>query len=396
MSRKRSVLDADVAGKRVLTRVDFNVPIKDGRVTDDSRVRAALPTINHLVRHGARVILMSHLGRPAGTGYEEAFSLKPVADHLATLVDAKVSYVRDVCGKQARAAADALRDGEVLVLENLRFEAGEKKNDPAFARALAALGDLYVDDAFGVSHRAHASVVGVPELLPAYAGLLLAHEVETITGMLEDPRRPFVAVLGGSKVSDKIGVIDRLIDTVDTLLVGGGMAFTFVRAQGHDVGTSLLEQDWVQKAGEMVEKARAKGCDLVLPVDYVVADRFADDATTEVVAADAIPDGMMGLDVGPRTVELYAAKIAQARTIFWNGPMGVFEMPSFEAGTRGVAQAIADNAAANSIVGGGDSGAAVNQFGLADRMTFVSTGGGASMKLVEGEALPGVEAIPNA
>ena len=396
MSRKRSVLDADVAGKRVLTRVDFNVPIKDGRVTDDSRVRAALPTINHLVRHGARVILMSHLGRPAGTGYEEAFSLRPVADHLATLVDAKVSYVRDVCGEQARAAADALRDGEVLVLENLRFEAGEKKNDPAFARALAALGDLYVDDAFGVSHRAHASVVGVPELLPAYAGLLLAHEVETITGMLEDPRRPFVAVLGGSKVSDKIGVIDRLIDTVDTLLVGGGMAFTFVRAQGHDVGTSLLEQDWVQKAGEMVEKARAKGCDLVLPVDYVVADRFADDATTEVVAADAIPDGMMGLDVGPRTVELYAAKIAQARTIFWNGPMGVFEMPSFEAGTRGVAQAIADNAEANSIVGGGDSGAAVNQFGLADRMTFVSTGGGASMKLVEGEALPGVEAIPNA
>ena len=396
MSRKRSVLDADVAGKRVLTRVDFNVPIKDGRVTDDSRVRAALPTINHLVRHGARVILMSHLGRPAGTGYEEAFSLRPVADHLATLVDAKVSYVRDVCGEQARAAADALRDGEVLVLENLRFEAGEKKNDPAFARALAALGDLYVDDAFGVSHRAHASVVGVPELLPAYAGLLLAHEVETITGMLEDPRRPFVAVLGGSKVSDKIGVIDRLIDTVDTLLVGGGMAFTFVRAQGHDVGTSLLEQDWVQKAGEMVEKARAKGCDLVLPVDYVVADRFADDATTEVVAADAIPEGMMGLDVGPRTVELYAAKIAQARTIFWNGPMGVFEMPSFEAGTRGVAQAIADNAEANSIVGGGDSGAAVNQFGLADRMTFVSTGGGASMKLVEGEALPGVEAIPNA
>ncbi|MBM6999520.1 phosphoglycerate kinase [bacterium] len=396
MSRKRSVLDADVAGKRVLTRVDFNVPIKDGRVTDDSRVRAALPTINHLVRHGARVILMSHLGRPAGTGYEEAFSLKPVADHLATLVDAKVSYVRDVCGEQARAAADALRDGEVLVLENLRFEAGEKKNDPAFARALASLGDLYVDDAFGVSHRAHASVVGVPELLPAYAGLLLAHEVETITGMLEDPRRPFVAVLGGSKVSDKIGVIDRLIDTVDTLLVGGGMAFTFVKAQGHDVGTSLLEQDWVQKAGEMVEKARAKGCDLVLPVDYVVADRFADDATTEVVAADAIPDGMMGLDVGPRTVELYAAKIAQARTIFWNGPMGVFEMPSFEAGTRGVAQAIADNAEANSIVGGGDSGAAVNQFGLADRMTFVSTGGGASMKLVEGEALPGVEAIPNA
>ncbi len=396
MSRKRSVLDADVAGKRVLTRVDFNVPIKDGRVTDDSRVRAALPTINHLVRHGARVILMSHLGRPAGTGYEEAFSLKPVADHLATLVDAKVSYVRDVCGEQARAAADALRDGEVLVLENLRFEAGEKKNDPAFARALASLGDLYVDDAFGVSHRAHASVVGVPELLPAYAGLLLAHEVETITGMLEDPRRPFVAVLGGSKVSDKIGVIDRLIDTVDTLLVGGGMAFTFVRAQGHDVGTSLLEQDWVQKAGEMVEKARAKGCDLVLPVDYVVADRFADAATTEVVAADAIPEGMMGLDVGPRTVELYAAKIAQARTIFWNGPMGVFEMPSFEAGTRGVAQAIADNAEANSIVGGGDSGAAVNQFGLADRMTFVSTGGGASMKLVEGEALPGVEAIPNA
>lgn len=396
MSRKRSVVDADVAGKRVLVRVDFNVPIKDGVVTDDTRIRAAIPTIKTILDKGGRVILMSHLGRPSGTGFEREFSTKPAADRLSELLGVPVGYVCDVCGDEARKAARALGDGEVLMLENLRFDPREKKNDPGFASELAALGDVYVDDAFGVSHRAHASVVGVPALLPAYAGLLLAKEVETITGMLENPERPFVAVLGGSKVSDKIGVIDNLMAKADSILIGGGMCFTFMKAQGLAIGTSLVEPDWVDRAAEMLKKADDCGCNLVLPSDYVVADRFAADARAELVDADAIPETMMGLDIGPKTVEEYAHFIAQAKSIFWNGPMGVFEMPAFAEGTRGVAQAIADNDEANSIVGGGDSAAAVNQFGLAERMSFVSTGGGASMKLVEGESLPGVEAIPDA
>jgi phosphoglycerate kinase len=396
MSRKRSVVDADVAGKRVLVRVDFNVPLKDGVVTDDTRIRAAIPTIKTIIDKGGRVILMSHLGRPSGTGFEREFSTKPAADRLSELLGVPVGYVCDICGDEARKAALALGDGEILMLENLRFDPREKKNDPGFASELAALGDVYVDDAFGVSHRAHASVVGVPALLPAYAGLLLAKEVETITGMLENPERPFVAVLGGSKVSDKIGVIDNLMAKADSILIGGGMCFTFMKAQGLAVGTSLVEPDWVDRAAEMLKKADDCGCNLVLPSDYVVADRFAADARAELVDADAIPETMMGLDIGPKTVEEYAHFIAQAKSIFWNGPMGVFEMPAFAEGTRGVAQAIADNDEANSIVGGGDSAAAVNQFGLAERMSFVSTGGGASMKLVEGESLPGVEAIPDA
>ena len=396
MSRKRSVVDADVAGKRVLVRVDFNVPVRDGVVADDTRIRAALPTIEGLVSRGARVILMSHLGRPSGEGFEAEFSMAPVAARLRELLDAPVAYVADVVGEQAQAAAAALAPGEVLLLENLRFDKREKKNDPTFAAQLAGMAEVYVDDAFGVAHRAHASVVGVPEHLPAYAGLLLAREVDTITGMLERPERPFVAVLGGSKVSDKIGVIDRLIETVDCLFIGGGMCFTFMRAQGKGIGTSLVEPDWVDKAAEMLAKARERGCELLLPVDYVVADRFAADAGTRVVDADAIPADMMGLDIGPRSVELYAQRIAGARTIFWNGPVGVFEMPAFEAGTRGVGEAIAANAQAASIVGGGDSVAAVHQFGLEQGVSFISTGGGASMKLVEGASLPGVEAIPDA
>ena len=395
MSRKRSVLDADVTGKRVLVRVDFNVPVRDGAVTDDTRIRAALPTIELLVERGARVILMSHLGRPRGEGFEAEFSMAPVFERLRQLLDAPMTLAGAVTGPEVQQAADALAPGEILLLENLRFDAREKKNDPAFAAELAALADLYVDDAFGVAHRAHASVVGVPALLPACAGLLLAREVDTITGMLEEPQRPFVAVLGGSKVSDKIGVIDHLIDVVDTLLIGGGMCFTFMRAQGKAIGTSLVESDWVERAGEMLEKARAKGCDLMLPVDYVTADRFAADADARVVSADAMPEDRMGLDIGPESVRAYAERIAGARTVFWNGPMGVFEMPAFEAGTRGVGEAIAANDACVSIVGGGDSVAAVKQFGLEDGVSFVSTGGGASMKLVEGAALPGVEAIPD-
>ena len=396
MSYKRSVSDADVSGKRVIVRVDFNVPVKDGVVGDDTRIRAALPTINLLRERGARVVCMSHLGRPAGTGFEAAYSMEPVAARFSELLGAPVAYVRDVCGEEALAASQALADGEVLLVENLRFEKGEKKNDPAFAAALAKLGDVYVDDAFGVAHRAHASVAGVPAILPAYAGLLLAGEVDTITGMLNDPARPFVAVLGGSKVSDKIGVIDALSEKVDVLLIGGGMCFTFMQAQGLPIGSSLVEPEWVERAGEMLDKAAERGCRIVLPLDYVVADKFAAEAATQIVDKAAIPEGWMGLDIGPRSCELYAQELAGAKTVFWNGPMGVFEMEAFAAGTRAVGQAIADNAACTSVVGGGDSAAAVKKFGLESGMTFISTGGGASMELVEGKALPGVEAIPNA
>ena len=396
MSYKRSVSDADVSGKRVIVRVDFNVPVKDGVVGDDTRIRAALPTINLLRERGARVVCMSHLGRPAGTGFEADYSMEPVAARFSELLGAPVAYVRDVCGEEALAASLALADGEVLLVENLRFEKGEKKNDPAFAAALAKLGDVYVDDAFGVAHRAHASVAGVPAILPAYAGLLLAGEVDTITGMLNDPARPFVAVLGGSKVSDKIGVIDALSEKVDVLLIGGGMCFTFMQAQGLSIGSSLVEPEWVERAGEMLGKAAERGCRIVLPLDYVVADKFAADAATQIVDKAAIPEGWMGLDIGPRSCELYAQELAGAKTVFWNGPMGVFEMEAFAAGTRAVGQAIADNAACTSVVGGGDSAAAVKKFGLESGMTFISTGGGASMELVEGKALPGVEAIPNA
>ena len=322
--------------------------------------------------------------------------MEPVAARFSELLGAPVAYVRDVCGEEALAASQALADGEVLLVENLRFEKGEKKNDPAFAAALAKLGDVYVDDAFGVAHRAHASVAGVPAILPAYAGLLLAGEVDTITGMLNDPARPFVAVLGGSKVSDKIGVIDALSEKVDVLLIGGGMCFTFMQAQGLPIGSSLVEPEWVERAGEMLDKAAERGCRIVLPLDYVVADKFAADAATQIVDKTAIPEGWMSLDIGPRSCELYARELASAKTVFWNGPMGVFEMEAFAAGTRAVGQAIADNAACTSVVGGGDSAAAVKKFGLESGMTFISTGGGASMELVEGKTLPGVEAIPNA
>ncbi len=393
MAEIKSVDAADVRGKRVLVRVDFNVPVKDGVVGDDTRIRAALPTINHLVGQGAKVILMSHLGRPAGTGFEEKFSLAPAAKRLAELVDAPVAMASDIVGEDARAKAQSLGDGEILVLENLRFDPREKKNDEGFCQELASLADLYVNDAFGTAHRAHASTTGVAHLLPAYAGYLLSSEVSTLTGMLDDPKRPFVAILGGSKVSDKVGVIDALIDKADTIIIGGGMCFTFLLAQGLEVGTSLKEEDWVDRARAMMDKAKAAGCELLLPVDVVAADKFAEDADTVTCAADAIPADMMGLDIGPKTEELYAQAIAKGATVFWNGPMGVFEMKAFEHGTRAVCEAVAANEAAATIIGGGDSVAAVNKFGMADRMTFISTGGGASMELVEGKALPGVEAL---
>ncbi|MBS4894488.1 MAG: phosphoglycerate kinase [Gordonibacter pamelaeae] len=393
MADIKTIDELDARGKRALVRVDFNVPVKDGAVADDTRIRAALPTIERLVEQGARVVLMSHLGRPAGEGFEEAFTLRPAAQRLSELLGKPVVFATDTVGPDAQAKAASLRDGDVLVVENLRFDKREKKNDPAFCEELAALGDVYVNDAFGTAHRAHASTAGVAALLPAYAGYLMQREVATLSGMLEAPRRPFAAILGGSKVSDKIKVIDALMDTCDTLVIGGGMCFTFLFAQGKAVGTSLKEEDWVERAAAMIAKAEERGVKLLLPVDVVVADRFAEDAETLTVSVDDIPDGMMGLDIGPETAKLYADAVAEAKTVFWNGPMGVFEMAAFEAGTKAVAEAVAANADADTVIGGGDSVAAVNKFGLAEQMTFISTGGGASMELVQGEALPGVEAL---
>ena len=392
---KKTVRDAEVDGKRVLMRVDFNVPLKDGVVTDDTRVRAAIPTIKYLKEHNAKIILMSHLGRPKGDGPEPELSLKPAADKLAELTGYDVKFVDDTYGEKAKAAVDALEPGQILVLENVRFDKREKKNDPEIAKTLASYGDIFVLDAFGTAHRAQGSVVGPAAYLPAYAGFLLEKEVDTLTSIFADPERPFVAIVGGSKVSSKIGVLDHLIDSADTLIIGGGMAYTFFLAKGYTVGTSLQEADWVERAGEMLKKAEEKGVKILLPVDNVVADHFGEDATGEVVDSDNIPDDRMGMDIGPKTRELYAEAIKGAKTVFWNGPMGVFEMDQFAAGTEAVCRAVAESDC-TSIIGGGDSVAAVNKFGLADKMSWISTGGGASMELVEGKALPGVEALLDA
>ena len=389
MPNIRTIEQADVAGKRVLCRCDFNVPLKDGVVTDDLRIQAALPTIKYLLDHNARLILMSHLGRPEGTGYEEKFSLKPVAEHLAKLLGKDVIMASDTIGEDAKAKAAALGDGEVLLLENVRFDKREKKNDESFTSELAKLGEVYVNDAFGAAHRKHASTAGLADYLPAYAGYLMEREIATLKGMLDDPKHPFVAILGGSKVSDKIGVIESLMKKADTILVGGGMCFTFFLARGKSIGTSLKEEEQVETAQRLLKKAEEAGVKLLLPVDVVVADKFAEDAATKTVSVDEIPDDMMGLDVGPETVKLFAAEIEKAATVFWNGPMGVFEMKPFEAGTKGVADAVAATAG-QTIIGGGDSAAAVKQFKMSDQMDFISTGGGASMELVAGKDLPGV------
>ncbi len=393
MADLKTIDQLDASGKRVVMRVDFNVPVKDGVVTDDTRIKAALPTIKHLLEQGARLVLMSHRGRPSGEGFEEEFSLRPAALRLSELLGSPVVFATDVVGPDAQAKAASLKDGQVLLIENLRFDKREKKNDPAFCEELAKLGEVYVNDAFGTAHRAHASTAGLANLLPAYAGYLMANEVSTLTGMLDQPKRPFVAILGGSKVSDKIQVIDALMDKADTLIVGGGMCFTFLLAQGKKVGTSLKEEDWVERAGEMIKRAAEKDVKLLLPVDVVVADKFAEDANTKTVSVDEIPDDMMGLDIGPETAKIYAQAIAEGKTVFWNGPMGVFEMDAFAVGTKDVALAVAANKEADTIIGGGDSVAAVNKFDLADQMTFISTGGGASMELVEGKELPGVAAL---
>jgi phosphoglycerate kinase len=392
---KKTVKDVEVRGKRVLVRVDFNVPLADGLVTDDTRVRAALPTLRYLVDHGAKVIVMSHLGRPKGEP-DPQYSLRPVRRVLQRLLGRNVVFVDDIVGPEAHEAVDRMVDGEIIMLENVRFDPGEKTNDPEFAKKLASLADIYVNDAFGAAHRAHASTEGVAHFLPAYAGLLLAREVETLTAMLSKPERPFVAILGGSKVSDKFGVIDRLLDCVDTLIIGGGMCFTLLVAKGISVGDSIVEQEWVEPAKAMLSKALDKGVEIMLPVDFVIADAIEPDAETRIVSREEIPAGMMGLDIGPTTVELFKGEISQARTIFWNGPMGVFEMAPFENGTKQVAFAVTRNNRAVSVVGGGDSVAALKKFDLEERVTFVSTGGGASMKLLEGSSLPGLAALQDA
>ena len=393
---KKTVRDIDVEGKRVLCRVDFNVPIKDGVVGDTTRISAALPTIKYLVEHNAKVILMSHLGRPEGTGFQAELSLEPVAKKLAEMSGLDVKFVADTYGDEAKAAVDALAAGEVLVLENVRFDKREKKNDPEIAKTLASYGDVFVLDAFGTAHRAQGSVVGPAAYIPADAGFLLEKEVDTLTGIFAEPERPFVAIVGGSKVSSKIGVLDHLIDSADTLIIGGGMAYTFFLAKGYKtVGTSLKEEDWIERAAEMLKKAEDKGVKILLPIDNVVADHFGEDAEGEIVASDSIPEDRMGMDIGPKTEALYAEAIKGAKTVFWNGPMGVFEFDNFAHGTQAVAEAVAE-AECTSIIGGGDSVAAVNKFNLADKMSWISTGGGASMELVEGKALPGVEALNDA
>ena len=392
MNSKKTVRDIEVAGQRVLVRVDFNVPIEDGVVIDDTRIRAALPTIRFLADHNARVILCSHLGRP-NDAPDPHFSLRPICTVLSRLLGREVSFADGDLGTDVLTAVQGMSDGEVMLLENLRFNPGEKNKDPEFTRQLAALADVYVNDAFGTAHRDHASTVGVAELLPAVSGFLLAREVEMLTDTLGDPERPFVAILGGSKVSDKIAIIDKLLETCDRLLIGGGMAFTFIAAKGNGVGNSLVEREWIDAARQMIEKSLQTGCELMLPIDLVVAPEISEDATTFIVGREEIPDGLMGLDIGPATSAKFQAEIERAKTIFWNGPMGVFEVVLFESGTKEVAKAVARNNRAVSVIGGGDSVAALKKFGYEDKVTFISTGGGASMKLVEGAKLPGLEAL---
>ena len=394
---KKSVVDIDVSGKKVLLRCDFNVPMaKDGSgiITDDKRIRAALPTIQYLLEQNAAVIACSHMGKPKGE-WKPELSMAPVAARLSELLGKEVILAKDIVGEDAKAKAAALKPGEILLLENLRYDNGETKNNPEFAKALADLAGedgVYVSDAFGTVHRAHASTAGVAAYLPAVSGFLIQKELEVIGGALAAPKRPLVAILGGSKVSSKIGVINNLLEIADTIIIGGGMAYTFSAAQGGTIGDSLLEEDWKGYALEMVEKAQAKGVKLLLPVDTVIADKFAPDAASDVVESGKIPEGWQGLDIGPKTVELYCEAVKDAGTVIWNGPMGVFEFEKFAVGTKAVAEALSKTDAIT-IIGGGDSAAAVQQLGYADKMTHISTGGGASLEFMEGKVLPGIACL---
>ncbi len=388
---KKTVEDLQVAGKKVLVRCDFNVKMENGVITSDKRIVASLPTIKYLIANGAKVILCSHLGRPKGEVVPE-FSLAPVAARLSELLGQEVKMAKDVVGESAQALAADLKDGEVLLLENVRYEKGETKNDPELSKKFADLAELYVNDAFGSAHRAHSSTAGVAEHLPAACGYLIQKEIEFIGGALENPKRPLVAILGGAKVSDKIGVITNLIDKCDTLIIGGGMAYTFMKALGHNIGTSLLEADKIELAAEMMKKAEEKGVKFLIPVDNKVGKEYAADTEAMVVNSDDIPDGWMGLDIGPKTQAIFADAVKDAGTVIWNGPMGVSEWANFASGTIAVATAIAESNAI-SIIGGGDSAAAIQKLGFADKMSHISTGGGASLEYLEGKVLPGIAAL---
>ncbi len=390
---KKSVEDLDVKGKRVLVRCDFNVPLKDGEITNDKRIVAALPTIKYLMEQGAKVILCSHLGRPKGE-YKPEFSLAPVAKRLSEYLGVDVPLAEDenVVGDNAKKMAADLQDGQVMLLENVRYRAEETKNEENFSKELASLADLFVNDAFGTAHRAHCSTTGVASYLPAACGYLIQKEIRFMGGALADPKRPLVAILGGAKVSDKIGVISNLIDKCDTIIIGGGMAYTFMKYMGHNIGTSLLEADWVDKAGEMMQTAKDKGVKFLIPVDNRCGKEYKEDTEVLVCKSDDIPDGWMGLDIGPKTEKLFADAVDGAGTVIWNGPMGVSEWDNFASGTIAVAKAIADSGAI-SIIGGGDSVAAVTKLGFADKMSHISTGGGASLEFLEGKELPGIAAL---
>ncbi|MBZ4646585.1 MAG: phosphoglycerate kinase [Petroclostridium sp.] len=392
MMNKKTIEDIQVSGKRVLVRCDFNVPLDENKnITDENRIVGALPTIKYLMNQGAKVILCSHLGRPKGE-FNPKYSLKPVAKRLSELLGKEVVMAEDVIGESAKAAVAAMKDGDVVLLENVRYHKEEEKNDPEFAKALASLADIFVNDAFGTAHRAHASTAGVADYLPAVAGYLIQKEIEVMGKALSNPERPFIAILGGAKVSDKIGVIENLLDKVDALLIGGGMAYTFLKAKGYKIGNSICEEDKLDLARKLMQKAEEKGVDLLLPVGSIVADEFKPDANSMYVPSDAMPDGWMGVDIGHITVEKFANVIKKAKTIIWNGPMGVFEFPRFAEGTKEIAECVA-KANAITIIGGGDSAAAVEQLGYADKMTHISTGGGASLEFLEGKVLPGIAVL---
>ena len=390
---KKTVKDIDVSGKRVLVRCDFNVPMKDGVITDDIRITSALPTVRYLIENDAKVILMSHMGRPKGEPKPE-FSLKPVADRLAQLLGMDVIFAASdvVVDESVRAKAEALEPGQVMLLENVRYRKEETKNEEPFTGELASLGDIFVNDAFGTAHRAHCSTAGIAKYLPSVSGFLIEKEVKFLGDALEDPQRPFLAIMGGAKVGDKIPVIENLLKKVDSLIIGGGMSYTFFKAMGYEIGKSILDEESIDLAKELMKKAEDAGVKLLLPVDTVCAKEFDNDSESGVFDRDSIPADMMGMDIGPKTVELYKTAIAEAKTVVWNGPAGVFEMPNFAAGTKAIAEALASSGAVT-IIGGGDSAAAVEQFGLADKMTHISTGGGASLEFLEGKDLPGISCL---